>query len=326
MMARMQGKTTSDDYQYFAGVDVSKAHLDLRVHGARRGQRFANTDAGIGALLAVLEQPHLVVFEPTGRYHFALWRALEQAGHGTAPTNPYHARHLATGLGQHAKTDRIDAMVLCLIAARLAPEVQPAPTDFALEVKELFAAQRAAIKHRAMVRTQARASFNAVVIGHLAAVDACLTGEIKALTAVLKALFMAHPRSRRVREIVMSIPGFAEGAAASLLARLPEIGTLSRGEIAALSGTAPMTRQSGQWTGKARTKGGRRDLRRELHMPAISAMTNNPALKAFAQCQRAKGKHANAVINAVLRKLLILANALVKENRLWTPEKPCQRH
>jgi transposase len=326
MMARMQGKTTSDSYQYFAGVDVSKAHLDLRLHGAMRGQHFANDDGGIAALLATLAAsgsgPHLVVFEPTGRYHYALWRALEAAGHGTAPINPYQARHLATGLGHHAKTDQIDAMVLCLIAVRLAPQVKPAPTDLVVEIKEVFAAQRSAIKHRAMVRTQAKASFNAVVIGHLATVEACLTAQIKALTATLKTLFMANPRTRRVREIVMSIPGFADGAAATILSRLPEIGTLTRGEIAALSGTAPMTQQSGQWQGKARTKGGRRDLRSDLHMPAISAMTNNPSLKAFAQRQKAKGKHANAIINAVLRKLLILANALVNQNRLWTPNRP----
>ena len=126
-MARMQGKTTSDDYQYFAGIDVSKAHLDLRVYGAKRGQRFANDEGGIAALLVTLATPHLVVFEPTGRYHIALWRALERAGHGAAPHNPYLARHLATGLGHHAKTDQIDAMVLGMIAERLRPEAKPAP-------------------------------------------------------------------------------------------------------------------------------------------------------------------------------------------------------
>ncbi|MGL6211645.1 MAG: IS110 family transposase [Paracoccaceae bacterium] len=325
-MARMQGKTSSEEYEYFAGVDVSKAHLDLRLHGTghgtRRGQRFANTDDGIAALLAVLARPHLVVFEPTGRYHIALWRALEGAGHGTAPVNPYQARHLATGLGHHAKTDRIDAMVLCTIAARLRPAVKPAPSDFALEIMELFAAQRAAIKHRAMVRTQAKASFNAQVRGHLAAVDAFLTAEIKALTASLKALFMANPRSRRVREIVMSIPGFAEGAAATILSRLPEIGTLTRGEIAALTGTAPMTRESGQWRGRAGTRGGRRDIRSALHMPAVVAMNKNPDLQTFAAGLKARGKHSSTIITAVLRKLLVLANTLVAQNRLWTPNSP----
>ena len=118
-MARMQGKTTSDAYQYFAGVDVSKAHLDLRVFGAGRGQRFANDEAGIAALIAQFAAPHLVVFEPTGRYHLALWRGLERAGHGAVPYNPFLVRHLATGLGHHAKTDQIDALVLSTISERL---------------------------------------------------------------------------------------------------------------------------------------------------------------------------------------------------------------
>ena len=140
-MARMQGKTTSDAYQYFAGIDVSKAHLDLRVFGARRGQRFANNETGIADLIKVLDQPHLVVFEPTGRYHLALWRALQRAGHGAVPYNPFFVRHLATGLGHHAKTDQVDAMVLSEVAGLLRPEVKPAPTVIEMEIKELYAAQ-----------------------------------------------------------------------------------------------------------------------------------------------------------------------------------------
>ena len=321
-MARMQGKTTSEDYQYFAGIDVSKAHLDLRGSGAGRGQRFANDAGGIAALLATLAAPHLVVFEPTGRYHIALWRALERTGHGAAPYNPYQARHLATGLGHHAKTDQIDALVLCTIAERIRPEVKAAPGDFEFEIKELYAAQRAAIKRRAMGRTQGSASFNAEVKRHLAAEDDFLTGEIKALTAALNTLFMANPRACRIREIVMSIPGCAAGAAAAILIGLTEIGTLDRGEIAALTGTAPMTQESGQWKGKAKTKGGRRDLRSALHMCAVSAMTHNPDLKAFAHGLKARGKHGLTVLTAVLRKLLILANTLVAQDRLWTPQKP----
>ena len=321
-MARMQGKTTSDAYQYFAGIDVSKAHLDLRVFGAGRGQRFANDETGITQLIKVLAQPHLVVFEPTGRDHLALWRALQRAGHGAVPYNPFFARHLATGLGHHAKTDQVDAMVLSTIAERFRPAVKPAPTDMDLEIRELYAAQRSAIKRRAMARTQVSASFNAQVQRHLDAEIVFLNSEIEALTAALKTLFMANARTRRVCDIVRSIPGLADGAAATIIAILPEIGTLTGGEIAALTGTAPMTQQSGQWRGKAKTKGGRRALRAALHMNGVSAMTHNPDLKTFAQRLKAKGKHGQAIITAVLRKLLTLLNALVKEDRLWTKVKP----
>lgn len=321
-MARMQGKTTSEEFQYFAGVDVSKAHLDLRVFGAGRGHRFANDAAGIAALIEGLDHPHLVVFEPTGRYHLALWRALEQAGHGPVPYNPCLVRHLATGLGKRAKTDQIDARVLSEIAMRFKPEVKPSPTESELEIKELFAARRSAIKRRAMVRTQSSASFNAEVKRLLAAEDAFLTAQIDTLAAALKALFMANSRTRRIRDIILSVPGFAEGAAAVLLAELPEIGTFTRGEIAALTGTAPMTQQSGQWSGPARTRAGRRELRTNLHMNAIVAMTHNPDQKAFADRLRTKGKHSSAIITAVLRKLLVLLNTLVKEDRTWTEQRP----
>ena len=148
-MARMQGKTSSEDYQYSAGVDVSKAHLDLRVSGTPKGRRFANDEGGIAALVATLGPPHRVVLEPTGRYHLALWRALDAGGHGVAPVNPYAARRLAEGMGHLAKTDAVDAFVLAEIALKFPPAVAPAPDDFTLEVRELYAARSALIRRRA---------------------------------------------------------------------------------------------------------------------------------------------------------------------------------
>jgi transposase len=322
MMARIQGKTTSEEFQYFAGIDVSKAHLDLQVNGARRGQRFANDDAGIAALLAVLKAPHLVAFEPTGRFHVPIWRALAAAGHGTVAQDPARARHLATGVGVLAKTDRLDASVLARIAAEMPVSIKSPPSDFDMEIRELFAAQRAAIRRRAMARTQAEASANAVVLAQLTAEIAALTAGITQLTEALQALFKANPRRRRIREIILSVPGLAEQAAATLIARLPELGTLSRGQIAALSATAPMSRESGAWTGRARPRGGRRDIRASLHMCAVTAMTHNPDLKAFADRLRLRGKTGNTVITAVLRKLIVLVNSLVAQDRQWTPNAP----
>ncbi|MGQ0565201.1 MAG: IS110 family transposase [Gemmobacter sp.] len=115
-MARMQGKTTSDGHEHQAGVDVGKALLDLRVAGTPRGVRFASDAGGIAALVAHLGPPHLVVLEPTGRHHVALWRAPDAGGHAVAPVNPHAARKLADGMGQLAKTDAVDALVLSGIA------------------------------------------------------------------------------------------------------------------------------------------------------------------------------------------------------------------
>lgn len=321
-MARMQGKTTSDGYEYSAGIDVSKAHLDVTVSGAGRGRRFANDDGGIAALVAHLGPPTLVVLEPTGRYHLALWRALDAAGHGVAPIHPYAARRMAEGMGYLAKSDRIDAFVLSEIARCRAPARCPAPDDFTIEVKELHAARRAAIKRRTMLRNQAASSANPLVAGLLATEEQVQTAQIETLTQALRALIASREATRRTHDILTSIPGIGAPTALTLAARLPEIGQVSRAEIAALAGCAPMTRESGQWKGRSRTKGGRRDLRAALQMPAIVAMTHNPDLHAFAERLRNNGKSAQTIITAVLRKLLALANTLVAENRLWTPQKP----
>lgn len=321
-MARMQGKTTSDLYEYSAGVDVSKDHLDLRVSGTRKGRRFANDDAGIAALLAHLGTPHLVVIEPTGRFHIALWRALDGAGHGVAPINPHAARRLAEGMGYLAKTDRIDALVLSEIACTRPPSPRRAPDDFMLEVSELHAARSAAIKRRAMLRNEAATCGNALVLRCLAIEEATLSAQIKTLTTTLSDLIATRETTRRTVEILASIPGIGEPTALTLVARLPELGHATRTEIAALAACAPMVRESGHWKGRSRTKGGRRDLRNALHMPAIVAMTHNPDLKAFAERLANRGKSSQAIITAVLRKLITLANTLVAQNRLWNPQRP----
>lgn len=322
-MARMQGKTTTEDYDHFAGVDVSKAHLDLRLAGSRRGERFGNNRPGIATLASRLRDgPHLVVIEPTGRYHLNLWRELAKAGHGVAVVNPYAARQLADGLGYLAKSDALDAQMLCELAERIKPKPSAPPDDMTLEIKELYASRRALIRRRAMARTQAREASNPMVARILAKEITQQSVLIGKLEAALRDLIATCPKRKRMQEILLSIPGIGIGATLAILAGLPEIGSASNTQIAALAATAPMTQESGKWVGKSRTKGGRRALRAELYMPAVVAMTHNKPLKAFADRLRARGKHTSLVITAVLRKLLVLANALVAQNRKWKPQKP----
>lgn len=331
-MARMQGKTTFGDYDYFAGIDVSKAHLDLALwpggegegKGTRRARttRFANDTEGIADMIAALGQPHLVVLEPTGRYHLAVWAALAGAGHGVAPTNPYRARRLAEGLGCLAKTDAVDARVLALIAARQRPEPVEPPRETALRIKELSSARAAMIRRRAAARCQMTAAGDPLVLSLLASEIAEAGGRIDQLDAALDALIDATPTMARTREILISIPGIAGASARTILADLPEIGRISDKEVAALTGTAPFNRESGQWKGASRTRGGRRNLRAALHMPAVVAGSRNPDLKAFRDRLKARGKNGHAITTATLRKLMVLANALVAQDRLWTPERP----
>ena len=321
-MARIQGKTTSDDYKCFAGIDVSKAHLDLHVHGTRKGRRFANTLDGIAALLDHLgSERHLVVLEPTGRYHLAVWMALDGA-HDVAPVKPFSARRLAEGLGHLAKTDAIDAQLLSLISARLSPPVLPAPDEKTQEIRALYAHKQSLIRRRAMAKTQMAQTNSPEITALLKQEIADQSARIKALDALLRSRIKAHEPLARTHEILTSIPGIAQQGAEAILVLLPQIGRATNGEIAALTGCAPMTSQSGQRQGQSRTRGGRRNLRTALHMPAVAALSHNPDLKAFADRLRAKGKHGSVIVTAVLRKLVILANTLVAQDRLWTPERP----
>lgn len=331
-MARMQGRTGSGGYEYFAGIDVSKAQLDVAFwrggqDRARRKAkvehaRFPNTSEGIRALATAMASAHLVVLEPTGRYHLEAWQALSQAGHGVAPVNPYQIRQLASGRGLLAKTDRIDAAHLAEIAALEQPEPKPAPDDLSLQISALSTARDTIIRRRAMVKGQREAISEPMILNLLEAEIALHTAHIEALDQAISQLIGTEQRLSRIHDILTSIPGFGAASAQRIIADLPEIGTLTPKEIAALTGTAPYTQASGQWQGRARTKGGRRHLRTSLHLPAMVAARCNPDLKAFADRLKAKGKHGQSIITATLRKLIILANTLVAQDRTWTQQKP----
>ncbi len=325
-MARMQGETTTDISQHFAGIDVSKAHLDLRLSCERRSRRFANDPAGFAAIEAHLgaraDTPYLVVLEPTGRYHFAVWRALHEAGHGVAPLNPLHVRRFAESGGELTKTDAIDAAILARMAAERRPAAKAPPSEEQLRLKALTTSIADRIDRRATLKGQRAEVRDPLIARFDEAEIAQLSGAIDALKTERARLINANPQTARVAEILGSIPGFGEASAHRIITDMPEIGTLGEKQVAALLGAAPRANQSGKRDKRRRTKGGRRRLRAALHMPAIVASNANPDLKAFKQRLKAKGKNNAVILTAVMRKLIILANALVAQNRKWTPKGP----
>ena len=175
---------------------------------------------------------------------------------------------------------------------------------------------------RAKAQTQGAMAQTELVQSLCRRLAADLTEAIEALEAELDRLIDAEATTRRMAEILVSIPGIGAVTARTLIADLPEIGRMDAKEVAAMTGTAPYARSSGQWRGKARTKGGRQDLRSALYMPALTAMTRNPGIKAFADRLRAAGKPGRVIVIAVIRKLVILANTLVHQNRTWTKTAP----
>jgi len=332
-MARMQGKTTSDISQLFAGIDVSKAHLDLRLWCEGRSRRFANDPAGFAAIDAHLrarsDRPWLVALEPTGRYHFPVWRALHEAGHGVAPLNPLHVRRFAESDGELAKTDAIDAAVLARMAAQRRPVAKLPPSEEQLRLKALTTSIADRTDRRAMLKGQRAEARDPLIAGFDEAEIVQLSGAIDALKAEPARLIDANRQTARVAEILGSIPGIGEASAHRIIApgsgpgqAMPEIGTLDKQQVAALLGTAPRANQSGKRNKRRRIKGGRKRLRVALHMPALVASNTNPDLKAFKQRLKDKGKNNGVILTAILRKLIILANALVAQNRTWTPKMP----
>ena len=303
------------------GLDISKSRLDVFRLEDAAAQRFENSAAGFRALRKWLGEVPIarIVFEPTGPYH----KAFEAALGGTFPlvkVNPLQARRFAEAHGTRAKTDAVDAQMLARMGAAfdLAP-LAPRSKE-SLVLRDLHVARTGLIKDRTRLRNRARTQDIAVLKRQAMARLGQMERQIAELDAEIAALIEARETTARIRDILCSIPGISTVTAAVMLTLLPEIGALERKKVASLAGLAPITRQSGQWQGKAFIGGGRKPLRDALYMPALVAMRYNPDLKAKYEDLRTAGKPAKVAIVAVMRKLIEMANALVKADRTWTPK------
>jgi transposase len=305
------------------GIDVSKAHLDACRWPDDETRRFANDAKGHRALIAWIGPGvDRVVFEPTGRYHRPLERALHRAGLPFARFHPIRARRFAEATGLLAKTDKVDARLLARMGALLEPAPETPTPRVQAELNELHRARIATQADQLALENRARAAELALLRRQAARAARAAARAVAEIDAAMAALLAADPGLARKAAILVSIPGLGARTAAAILAEMPEIGTLDPGQAGSLSGTAPITRESGRWKGQARIRGGRAGLRRAVYMPALSAVRCNPDLKATYDRLRAKGKPFKLALTAVMRKLLILANALIRDDRTWTPAKP----
>jgi transposase len=300
------------------GVDISKSHLDVFRLEDGAAQRFENAAAGFRALAKWLGKAPVarIVFEPTGPYH----KAFEAALAGTFPlvkVNPLQARRFAEAHGTRAKTDAVDAQMLARMGAAFNLVPQAPCSKEARVLKDLHVARTGLIKDRTRLRNRAQTQDIAVLKRQIKARLAQVERQIVELDAEIAGLIGTRETTARSRDILCSMPGIGAVTAAALLTLLPEIGTLERKQVASLAGLAPITRQSGQWQGKAFIGGGRKPLRDALYMPALVAMRFNPDLKAKYTALRNAGKPAKVAIVAVMRKLIEMANALVKADRKW---------
>jgi transposase len=279
------------------GIDVAKDHLDVHVRPADEVFALSRDGAGLEALVERLRAlgPALVVLEAAGGFEIAVAGALAAARLPLVVVNPRQIRDFARATGRLAKTDRLDAEAI----ARFAEAVQPAPRP----VPSAAAQARQARDPRLGRRLEAHVTW--------------LQKELSALEADLDDAVRGTPAWRVAENLLASVPGIGKISARMLIAELPEPGTLDRRKIAALAGVAPINRDSGSLRGRRMVMGGRAGVRTALYMPTLTAIRRNPALKAFYQRLIGRGRPAKVAITACMRKLLVILNAILRDQTPW---------
>lgn len=254
------------------------------------------------------------MFEATGAYQ----GAFEQPFAGVLPlvkVNPLQARRFTQACGKRAKTDKVDAAMLAAMGAALALEPGQVISKSQHDLKELQIERTALIKDRPRLKNRLQTQTLTITRRQTKARLAQIERQLKVIDAEI-AKRLEQDR-KRAAGILTSIPGIGPATAAAILIECPELGTLGRRQIASLSGLAPMTRQSGQWRGKAFIQGGRKFLRDALYMPALVATRFNPDMCAKYQAMTKAGPPPKVAITAIMRKLIELANTLIKQDRKW---------
>src|SRR3954453_12974794 len=307
----------------FVGIDISKAHLDSAIRpGTKAAARDPNDPAGIAALVSRLKpiNPTLVVVEATGGLELPLAAALQVAKISVAAINPRQARDFAKASGRLAKTDRIDAEVLAHFAGAIKPEARPMPSAEVQALDAVLSRRQQLLEMRVMESNRLGACADPTVRAGLERHLTWLEAEVADADGRLAEAVKASPAGKEKDDLLQSIPGLGPVSSLTLLAALPELGSLDGGKISALVGLAPFADASGTHRGVRHVRGGRAAVRRVLYLAALSAVRHNPALKEFRDRLASRGKKAEVILTAVARKLLVIANAVIRTKRAWEPE------
>jgi transposase len=301
------------------GIDVSKDRLDVAVRPSGEVFTIERNPAGLEQLtvrLGVLS-PNLVALEASGGFEAVVTAALAAARLPVVVVNPAQIRAFAKAIGQRAKTDPIDAGVIAHFAEATKPEPRPLPDEATQLLADLVARRRQILEMAVAERQRQKR----VTVPHLrksiARLLKALERELASVDTDINDTVRGSPAWREKEDLLASVPGIGSTIARTLIAELPELGQLSRRQIAALAGLAPFTRQSGQWRGRSFIGGGRTAVRTALFMGAMVAKQHNPALKAFFDRLVAAGKPKMVALIAVARKLLTMLNAILRDRRPW---------
>src|SRR6476620_6903329 len=307
--------------EVFVGIDVSKSTLEVRIEPPGEAFQVDNDEKGIKELCTRLSElaPTLIGMEATGGLEMRAAGELAAQGLCLAVVNPRQVRDFAKASGQLAKTDRIDTHVLCGFGRAIRPVARPIKDALVQELDDLVSRRRQLVEMRVQETLRLHGA-SKVQAKSLKAHIGWLDKRIKDIEIDLGARLRSSDAWRVKDDLLLSIPGVGEITSSSVLSRGPEIGKLTRREIAKLAGLAPLNNDSGKYRGERHIWGGRADVRSVLYMATVSAIRCNPVIKQFADKLKLAGKAPKVVIVACMRKLLTIMNAMIKSNTPWSPK------
>lgn len=317
--------TSPSQQEIHVGIDVSKRTLDVCIlpseAGDPRGESFAvaNDQEGIGELLSRIEglNPKLVVLEATGRYERLAATSIAARAIPVAVVNPRQARDFAKAMGTLAKTDKIDAFVLARFAGAVEPRASAIPDEEALALQGILARRRQLIEMLVSESNRLKMAREEALAKRIRAHMWWLEKEIERTDGDLDGAIGGNAAFKANEILLRSVPGVGRVLSRTLLAELPELGTLTHKRLCALVGVAPFNRDSGDRRGKRETWGGRAPVRATLYMGALVATRHNPAIKEFYERLLAAGKPKKVALVACMRKLLSILNALMRDRAIW---------
>lgn len=302
----------------FVGIDVSKQWLDIAIHEQEECWRERNDEQGLGGLLERLKglAPKIILLEATGGFERLLVAHLQAVGLPVVVTNPRRVRAFASSTGRLAKTDKLDAKLLAHFAAAVRPPVRKLPSEAEEQLSGLLTRRRQLVDMLTVEKNRLvtlRPTLKGSVEGHIAWLEEAL-GQ---LDEQIHQFIQSTPAWKEKDRLLQSVPGVGKITSGTLLAMLPELGSLDRQQVAALVGVAPLNKDSGRKRGKRRTYGGRADVRSVLYMATLSAKKFNPVIRKFYERLIQHGKEKKVALTACMRKLIVILNAMMRTQQPW---------
>lgn len=304
--------------EIFVGIDISKVNLDIAVWGSEVVWQFSNEEEGIHELVKRLKElsPTMIVVEATGGLEVLLVAEMSYAKLPVVVVNPTRVRDFGRSTGRLAKTDKMDARLLAHFAQAVRPQMRPLRTKEEEHLNALVTRRRQVVEMLTAEKNR-RGTTRSALRERLQEHINWLEAELRELDEEIAGFIKQSPLWKEKEELLRSVPGVGAVTSATILAELPELGTLDRQKIAALVGVAPLNKDSGRKRGKRRVFGGRAPVRRTLYMAVLCATKFNPVIKAFYEKLLQRGKEKKVALTASMRKLLVILNAIVRHGEPW---------